>query len=261
MDFLKNLTENNSSYLYKSSNFSAKTTSKNVFDTLKASINKNGNFQPSTGKKFLYFIDDINLPQLDEYGSQQPIEFLRQLIDLKSFYDEKKMPKKIKDVLFMAACAPPSGGRNPVTPRLFRQFHMIWMTELSEDSMKQIFRAIVNGWLEAGTNKSLKDDTDNLINAATFIYEKIRKEKLPTPSKSHYTFNLRDLSKVVQGMLQINYENITDRVMLINLWTHETSRQFRDRLLGDDIAWFDNVINSTFLIIFSQADLVSPFPK
>jgi len=31
----------------------------------------------------------------------------------------------------MAACAPPEGGRNHVTQRLFRHFNMIWAPELS----------------------------------------------------------------------------------------------------------------------------------
>jgi dynein heavy chain len=244
LDFLEKA--DTTKYTYKSSNFSAKTTSKNVFDTLKSSIYKNGNFQPMAGKKFIYFIDDINLPQYDRFGSQQPIEFIRQLIDLKTFYDEKKVLKKIKDVIFMAACAPPSGGRMKVTPRLFRHFHMIWMCDLSVDSMKQIFKSIVDGFIESATNKELFGEVDELMNNALDLYSKIRKEKLPIPSKSHYTFNLRDLSKVVQGMLQSNVENITDKQTFVNLWVHETSRQFRDRLLGDDVDWFDKEINKVY---------------
>ena len=241
MDFLSQL--DNTQFLYKSSNFSAKTTSKNVYDTLKTAIFKNGNFQPPSGKKFIYFIDDINLPQYDLYFSQQPIEFLRQLIDLKTFYDEKKMQKRIKDVTFMAACSPPSGARNKVTPRLFRHFNMIWMTELSIDSMRVIFKSIIDGYLEYGNNKNLLEETSILIDSALEIYNKVKLEKLPTPSKTHYTFNLRDLSKVIQGMLQINLEYFSDRVVLFNSWIHETSRQFRDRMLGEDIVWFDNQIN------------------
>jgi dynein heavy chain len=238
LDFLEHMGEG---YQYKSSNFSAKTTSKNVFDALKSSIYRNGNFQPGPGKKFVYFIDDINLPQYDKFGSQQPIEFVRQLIDMKAFYDEKKTPKKIKDVMFMAACAPPSGGRMVVTPRLFRHFNMVWMNVLSPDSMKQIFKSILEGFIDQTdkSNKDLLNDVEELMTTAIELYRKIQKEKLPTPSKSHYTFNLRDLSKVVQGMLQSRPENIEDKTAFVNLWVHETSRQFRDRLIGEDIVWFD----------------------
>ena len=154
------------------------------------------------------------------------------------------MQKKIKDVIFMSACAPPSGGRNKVTQRLFRHFNMIWMTELSVDSMKQIFKSIIDGFLELGPNKTLLDDSEDIIDAALELYNKIRIEKLPTPSKSHYTFNLRDLSKVIQGMLQVNADYFSDRSLLINCWIHETSRQFRDRLLGEDIQWFDKEISN-----------------
>ena len=238
MDYLKN--EKSGKFIYKSSNFSAKTTSKNIFDILKTTIYKNGNFAPPAGKKFIYFIDDINLPQLDLFGAQQPIEFVRQLIDNRMLYDEKKIKRNIKDTIFMAACAPPSGGRNPVTPRLFRHFNMIWITDLSNESMQLIFKTIVSSWLS--NTKNLEKETDVLIDSALAIYQKIREKLLPTPSKSHYTFNLRDMSKVVQGMVRAGLSELTDKKMLILLWIHETSRQFRDRLLSDDIPWFDNEI-------------------
>ena len=63
---------------------------------------------------------------------------------------------------------------------------------------------------------------------------------LPTPSKSHYTFNLRDLSKVFQGMLMIRQEHVTGTESLIKLWLHEEFRVFRDRLINaEDVRWFN----------------------
>ncbi len=39
-----------------------------------------------------------------------------------------------------AACAPPGGGRNPVTPRFIRHFSMLCLPTPSEQSLKQIFK-------------------------------------------------------------------------------------------------------------------------
>ena len=44
-----------------------------------------------TGKKVAIFVDDLNMPKLDTYGSQPPIELLRQYQDFRGFYDREKL--------------------------------------------------------------------------------------------------------------------------------------------------------------------------
>jgi dynein heavy chain len=101
-----------------------------------------------SGKRMIFFIDDVNMPQLDKYFSQPPCELLRQTIDSGGFYDLKKLLLKyVKDVLFVAACGPPGGGRNPVSPRLFRHFNMVWVPELTPASMRVVFTSILKGYL------------------------------------------------------------------------------------------------------------------
>lgn len=130
------------------------------------------------------------------YGAQPPNELLRQAIDSGGFYDTQKLFfKGIKDVVFLAACAPPGGGRNQVSPRLLRHFSMVWLTALSTGSLNRVFQAVLGGFLQAIV-PSLNDLTEPLVAASVKIYERIASELLPTPAKSHYTFNLRDLSKV-----------------------------------------------------------------
>ena len=94
-----------------------------------------------TGKRVVIFVDDLNMPKLDRYGSQPPIELLRQYQDFGGFYDREKLFwKQIKDVTICAACAPPGGGRNPVTPRFIRHFAMFCLPSPSEVSLKAIFK-------------------------------------------------------------------------------------------------------------------------
>ena len=52
----------------------------------------------------------------------------------------------------------------------------------------------------------------------------------PIPSKSHYTFNLRDISKIFQGVVATNNKNTTVNCHLVRLWIHENKRVFGDRL-------------------------------
>ena len=62
------------------------------------------------------------------------------------------------------------------------------------------------------------------------IYNKVTLHLLPTPSKSHYLFNLRDFSKVVLGICMAHKDFITTPEQLVRLWTHEIFRVFTDRL-------------------------------
>lgn len=59
----------------------------------------------------------------------------------------------------------------------------------------------MSGFLEDFV-ESVKQIGDRIVNAAVDIYQRISTDLLPTPEKSHYIFNLRDLSKCVQGIMQ-----------------------------------------------------------
>ncbi|CAN0327073.1 unnamed protein product, partial [Phaeothamnion confervicola] len=59
-------------------------------------------------------------------------------------------------------------------------------------------------------------------------------EKLaPTPSKFHYIFNLRDLSRVFEGLCLATVDKISTAGAFVRLWRNECLRVFGDRLVGD----------------------------
>lgn len=61
----------------------------------------------------------------------------------------------------------------------------------------------MNGFLEDFV-ESVKQIGDRIVNAAVDVYQRIATDLLPTPEKSHYIFNLRDLSKCIQGIMQVD---------------------------------------------------------
>lgn len=74
----------------------------------------------------------------------------------------------------------------------------------------------------------------NVVATSLEVYESILTGPLkPIPSKSHYTFNLRDISKIFQGLCNANFKQCTAPVHIIRLWIHENKRVFGDRLTDD----------------------------
>ncbi|XP_076764569.1 dynein heavy chain at 16F [Xylocopa sonorina] len=233
--------------------FSAQTSSGRTQEILELKLEKRKRtvLGAPIGKRVCVFVDDVNMPKLDTYGSQPPIELLRQLLDFKGMYDREKLFwKDIEDVVFTVACAPPGGGRNPLTPRFVRHFAMLLIPPPTEVSLKGIFRAILNGFLEDFV-ESVKLIGDKIVNATVDIYQRIAIDLLPTPEKSHYIFNLRDLSKCIQGIMQVDATVVKQPSEMYRLFYHECLRVFHDRLINNlDKSYFYKLLNSICMSAF-----------
>jgi dynein heavy chain len=52
------------------------------------------NYGPPGSKKLIYFLDDLNMPEVDKYGTASPTTLLRQYLDYKHWYDRTKLTLK-----------------------------------------------------------------------------------------------------------------------------------------------------------------------
>jgi dynein heavy chain len=228
-------------------NFSAQTSANQTQDTIDSKLDKRrkGVLGPPLGVNCIVFVDDLNMPAKEEYGAQPPIELLRQWMDHGGWYDRKDNSfRQLVDIQFIAAMGPPGGGRTRITQRYVRHFNVLNFVQFSNESLNRVFGTVLNWWfLGGGFNEGVQQIGANVVGATVEVYNRIAESLLPTPMKSHYTFNLRDLSKVFQGMLQGNSANITEAPQLISLWAHECLRVFSDRLVSsEDRSFFADIL-------------------
>lgn len=62
--------------------------------------------------------------------------------------------------------------------------------------LQKIFGEILSGFLKTGFTEKVQACKDPAVNSTIVVYQRIISELRATPSKFHYTYNLRDVSKV-----------------------------------------------------------------
>ncbi|CAJ1415305.1 unnamed protein product [Effrenium voratum] len=226
--------------------FSAQTTANQTQDIIDGKLDKRkkGTYGPPFGKKCLLFIDDMNMPAKEKYDAQPPIELLRQWMDAGGWYDRKSAEfRNLVDLIFIGAMGPPGAGRPFLTGRYQRRFNLVFVTPFEQESLQRIFQSIMQ-WFLGKFSGAVAGAANAVVKSTIQLYEDMSAEMLPTPAKSHYTFNLRDLAKVHLGICRCHKKSMEAADDLARCWAHEAHRVFFDRLVTkDDQQWFQAKIN------------------
>ncbi|UJR10037.1 hypothetical protein I4U23_014260 [Adineta vaga] len=213
-------------------NFSFRTKSIDVQRSIESHLEKRSKdtYGPAAGTKLIIFLDDISMPKIDQYGTQQVIAFLKLLIEKHGMYERNAELnwKFITDIDWIAAMGTPGGSNNSIDPRFISHFSVFYIPSPSYASLFRIFSTILQNHVLTFSSE-IQDMIPNIINSTLEIYSHILRQFVPTPFKSHYIFSLRDLSRIIQSLLQTTPERFDTRERFLRVWIHECIRVFSDR--------------------------------
>ena len=237
--------------------FNARTSSQGLQAVMEQSLEKRTGktFGPFNRKKLIFFLDDINMPDPDKYGTQECIALLQQHINYGFWYDRIKIIlKEIVDLRYVAAMNPKSGTFT-ILDRVLRHFAVFSTNMPDRLDLIKIYGQILSGhW--AKFNYNIRDTLTQTITQATIdLHAAIVKDFLPTAIKFHYQWNMREMFNIFQGMCKSMVKLHNDNKTLIRLWIHECNRTFRDRMpVDDDIARYDDILSKVIKTSFPDMD-------
>lgn len=191
------------------------------------------NYGPPGSLRLVYFVDDLNMPQLDPYETQFAISLFRQYMDYQHWYDMAKLQLRvIQNVQFLASMNPTCGSF-VVNPRLQRHFMIFAIGFPGSESLMTIFSTFLKGHLKT-FDEALQEEQfgHKLIQAALELHNKVATTFRKTAVNFHYEFSIRHLASVFKGLLMSEPTYFTEPAKFASLFIHEADRIYGDRLVS-----------------------------
>lgn len=235
-------------------NFSSATSPFMFQHAIERELDKRGgrSFGPPGGKRMTIFMDDLSMPEKNNWGDQPTLEMVRMVMESGGFpfldKDKRGEFKACEDLQFLGAMGHSSGGKNDIPNRLKRNFFMFNLVLPSITSINDIYGQMLAGHFsgDEGFGEDMQRVASQLTNGTIQLWKTVKEKMLPTPAKFHYIFNMRELSRVFQGVLLTPKETLlsggglqasrlalTPAKTLLGLWKHECERVFCDKLTNN----------------------------
>ena len=229
--YLRSLDKDTDGFLTHTINMSYFTDSKRLQTDLELPIDKRSGrrYGPPATKRLIVFIDDMNLPYLETYGTQNAIALLTQHMTYGTIFDRSDLGlrKELVDIQYMAAMNPTAGSFT-ICERAQRHFATFACLMPSKQDLTVIFRSLFSGHVQ-GFASGVTDSVERIVEGSLVLHEEVSKKFLPSAVKFTYNWSLRELTNVFQGLCMMrsgDYRTFSD---VVRLWVHENARVFSDR--------------------------------
>jgi dynein heavy chain, axonemal len=136
---------------------------------------------------------------------------------------------------YLAAMGCAGGGRNEVDPRFVSMFAVYNLLFPTDTTLTHIYSSILRGHL-ATFDAELWPVADTIVQMTLRLFKAMLVELPPTPSKFHYIFNLKDLSRIFAGLLLIHSNYFKEPKQLLRVWRNEFCRVMCDRLITKEVS-------------------------
>ena len=229
--YLGSLDKDADGFLTTTINMSYYTDSKRFQQELELPIDKRSGrrYGPPASKRLIVFIDDLNLPYIETYGTQNSIALLTQHMSYGTIFDryDLGLRKELVDIQYISAMNPTAGSFT-ICERAQRHFATFACLMPSKQDLTTIFKSLLGGHV-LGFSNHIVDSVDKIVDASLSLYEEVSKKFLPSALKFTYNWNLRDLTAIFQGLCMMRSTDYHSYSDITRLWIHEFSRVISDR--------------------------------
>ena len=211
-------------------------------------------YGPPGAASMVFFLDDLNLPEVDAYGTQNAMGLLRQHLDSGCWYDMQKLSLKIVDDCQYVAALNPSVGSFSIDSRLQRHFSTFAVALPNPTSLLTIYQTFLDGHMQSRYfHPSVAAITSIIIKASLAVHKDVTETFRKSVTHFHYEFNIRHLAGVFQGLLMSDPGCFSEPEKFVFLWVHECERVYGDRLAEPaHVAQFKTIIQNQSKKAFVQ---------
>jgi len=262
--YLQSLDKDVDGFLTTTINLSYYTDSKRLQSSLELPIDKRSGrrYGPPATKRLIVFIDDMNLPYLETYGTQNAIALLTQHMSYGNIFDREDLGlrKELVDMQYMAAMNP-TAGSFVICERAQRHFATFACLMPSRQDMSIIFKSLMAGCVQ-GFDTPVVYSVDRIVDATISLYEEVSKKFLPSAVRFTYNWSLRELTNVFQGICMMKSGDYHTYLDVVSLWVHENARVISDRFFfANEIEIYETMVRDVLkktLNVANQDDVMRP---